>query len=344
MSIVDDSEKPEDYIFSSVPKSSKQAASQVAEARVTSTVKSAMQDYLDKYFSPTGCYREQLKLTAPYSIQYETGITGSLDPADPTVYNLQLARLWGQLRAKLPCIIIVDSKIEYEPSGLGGILGSGYISPFTSTVFTQILANVSLSLEIAANDETTCGDLRDLLLYILGPLTIFNKSHILHSNRPQDKWEVRLPAMFTPQGLSRKFYTSDAKDAFWTSGVDLEVAFESRIQHAFSQQTQLMKVSDYLEGSTPDGIHHVDGSMGFKPDPQFEVTSIIVPDVVRLGKPTPIGLSWIPAEAKLVSDDPRVAIVTIDNIIIPKRIGNFNVLLLERGKVKEKWAVKCSAN
>lgn len=337
-------EKPDDYIFSSVPKASKHIASQGAEARVTSTVKSAIQEYLDRYFSPTGCYREQLKLTAPYAIQYETGVTGSLDPTDPTVYNLQLARLWSQLRTRLPCIIIVDSAIKYEMSGLGGIAGSAYINARTSSVFTQINAEVTLSLDIAANDETTCGDLRDLLMYILGPLTLLNKSHIIRSNRPQDNWEVRLPQMFEPKGLERKSYSEDKAEAFWSSSVDIEVAFESHIQHAFAQQTQLMTISDYRDGSTPDGgVLDEDGNTTYLPDPAFAVETIKVPEVVKLGKPAPIQLSWLPYGAKLVSEDPRIAIVTAEHVIIPKRIGTFKVLMLKGGKVQETWVVKCSA-
>lgn len=337
-------EKPDDYIFSSVPKAAKHIASQAAEARVTSTVKSAVQEYLERYFSPTGCYREQLKLTAPYAIQYETGVTGSLDPTDPTVYNLQLARLWSQLRTKLPCIIIVDSALKYEMSGLGGISGSAYINPQTSSVFTQIHAEVTLSLDIAANDETTCGDLRDLLLYILGPLTILNKSHIIRSQRTQDNWEVRLPQMFEPKGLERKAYSEDKNEAFWSSSIDIEVAFESHIQHTFAQQTQLMTISDYRDGSTPDGgVLDANGNPTYLPDPQFSIDTIKVPSVVKLGKPTPIELSWLPYGAKLVSEDPRIALVTADHVIIPKRIGTFKVLMLKDGKLQETWVVKCSA-
>lgn len=329
MSFTDD-EKPEDFIFKAVPKSTRQAASQAAETRVTSTVKSALQEYLARFFSADGCYRNQLKMTAPYSVQYETGISGSADNTDPTIYQLQLARLWGQLRQKLPCIIIVDKGYEYNISGLGGMVGSRKISDLTSTVSMKVDAQVTVLLEVAANDETTCSDLRDLLVYILGPLTIYNKSHIIYSGRPQDHWEMRLPQSFEPQGLDRKSFSEDSKDAFWSSGIELTVDFEGTIELAFDNQIQLVTISEFHEGMIPDGFRLEDGSLTFKlADDAVSIEGIVVPEVVNLGRPTPIQLTWLPAKAILVSDDPRVALVTEDHIIIPKRLGKFRVHLMD---------------
>lgn len=328
-----DDEKPNDFIFKAVPRASKQATSQVAETRVTATVKSAIQEYLDRFFCPTGCYRKQLKMAAPYSIQYETGISGSDNSTDPTVYNLQVARLWGELRKKLPCIIIIDKGFTYSISGLGGISSSRSISSFTSAVSMKIDATVKVALEVAANDETTCSDLRDLLVFILGPLTIFNKSHLIHSLRPQDHWEIRLPQAFEPQGLERKAITDDTKDGFWSSGVEFDVEFEGTIELGFDNQTQLITISEFHEGMIPDGFRQSDGSLTFKlSDNAVSSEGIYVPSSVNLGVPTPIGATWLPAQAVFLSDNPKIAIVGDNNVIIPKRLGVCNIHLMDYKK------------
>jgi hypothetical protein len=325
---IPENEKPEDHIFSSIPKSAKQAASQVAESRVTATIKSALQEYLQKYFSSDGCFRNQLKMTAPYAIQYETSLSGSgID--DPTVYEVQLARLWKELKQKLPCILIIDQGMEYSISGLGGIFNSTFISSRTSAVSTKIDVTMTLLIEVAAMDETTCGDLRDLLIYIFGPLTILNKSHLLASSRTEDHWEIRLPQAFEPQGLERKNVEGDTRDSVWTSGIQLTVEFEGTIDFAFANQTQKVVIHEFHEGMIPNGYDE-NGAMTFIPaegTPTDE--DIYVPDTVYLNRPQKIAAHWIPAKAAFISDDPRVAIVDENGMIHPKKMGKFNVVLMD---------------
>jgi len=296
------------------------------------TVKSAMQSYLERFFKEDGCYRKQLQQTAPYSIQYETGISGSKDISDPTVYELQLARLWKELRQKLPCILIVDQEFKYDISGLGGISGSFLFSRKTSSIELKMDCSVTMLIEVAAWDETTCSDLRDLLVYIFGPLTIANKSHVIRSSRNQDRWEIRLPQAFDPQGLERKNVEGDSKDSFWISGIELTVDFEGTIDLAFANQTQLVTVGDFREGMIPNGFDE-DGVMTYIPaEGTPSLDSISVPTEVILGRPVPVTAHWIPAQAIFISDDPRVAIVDEKGVIIPKRLGRFRIHLMDYGK------------
>lgn len=341
-----DDEKPEDFIFRAVPKSARQAAVQTAESRVTQTVKSALQEYLERFFSVKGRYRDQLKLTAPYSIQYETGLSAR-DVDDPTIYELQLARLWKDLSKKLPCILIIDQEFKYEISGLGGIASSTFLSRETSSIELKMDCSITLLVKVAAMDETTASDLRDLLVYIFGPLTILNKSHLVHSTRPQDRWEVRLPQNFDPIGLERRNVDGSNHDSFWEAGVELTVDFEGSIDIAFDNQTQLAQIAEWHEGMIPNGFDE-DGTMTFVPAPGTpDVDSITVPETVRLGHPTPIRVDWMPVNAAFVSDNPRNAIVDEKLMIIPKRIGGFNIHLMDFGKTPAEiirtWEVKVKA-
>lgn len=320
-------EKPADYIYSAVPRSKRESVAKNAEARVTETVKSAVQSYFKRYLDPDGIHREMLNLTAGFSVQFETRIKGSRDNEDPSIYQVQLERYWGELRTRLPCIIIVDSGFEYVSPGIGGITDSWPINVNTSSIQLTMLANVTMDLKIAALDETSCADIRDILVYILGPLSHANKGHVIRSNRPEDRWEVRMPLEIQTSGLERSSVTDDPKDILWSTSIGIQATFEGLIQVGFNRQAH------------PDMVDPSNGPLGFDiesgrlinlPNTEFSMGSIGVPEVVHLSQHTPITGNWLPARAVFRSDNPRVALVDSENwIIIPRRPGSFNVLLQE---------------
>ena len=333
--------KPEGFIYSSIPVNKREAISQSAESRVTMTVKSAIQDYLDSYFSPTGRYRHQLSLTADFSIQYETSLSAPRSD-DPSVYELQLTRLFSQMREKFPMILIIDAGFEYTPAGLGGIVNSQVLGRRTSTVGLKMDCKVPIKLSIAALDETTCQDIRDLLFHIFGVLTVFNKSHLIRSRRPEDSWEIRLPLKYESGGLDKQNITDDHAQLLWTAEVTIEPEFEGTIHMAFANQlqTELQKVQPWYEGQIPNGT--IDSSGNIVADNSgTAMTRITVPETVTLGMPTPLSAPFIPADCALISDNPRIALVN-GYTIIPKRIGTFNLYLQTRnaGVVKQSWSIR----
>lgn len=325
-------EKPEGYIYKAVPKTAKQAAAEAAETRITQTIKSGLQHYLEQYFSATGKYRSQLKNTAPYSIQYEKRVSAPLDAQDPTIIDLQLGKLWKETRMALPCILIIDQSFEYRISGLGGIGFSHFISRHTSQVTIPIDVTSTILLEIAAMDETTCGDLRDILVYIFGPLTIHNKSHVIYGPRPQDRWEIRLPQALELQGLERRNISDDQKDSFWTSGISLNLEFEGHPEFAFDNQTERIRY---------------DGAATENPGYSVERTHIAVPERVYLRHPAQISYDAIPARSGLVSDNPNILVVDEFGVIHPKRIGKCKIHLMDYqsgAKSSKSWEVEVVPN
>lgn len=341
MAIADD-EKPEDYIFHTIPRSKRQAAARAAETRVTLTVKNAIQEYLSRYLSADGRYRDQLKQTAPYTIQYETGLSGSMD--DPTVHEVQLARLWQDLRQKLPCIMIMDGKFEYHNPGLGGFTGSSWLTARTAKVDLKIEVSMELNIQVAALDETTCGDLRDMLVYILGPLTYVNK-HLIRSDNAADDWEIRLPTNFDVLEMSGKKMPSDSHDSFYTAGVTLEVDFEGKVGIGFANQLQQIQIQEFHEGMIPNGFSGEDGSLTFATLSGYpDNSAIVVPEIVNLGVPAPIEAQWLPANARFTSEDPRMGLVNEDCEVISKRLGTFKLNLTDYGNGKPKtirsWTIK----
>lgn len=323
-------EKPEDWIFNAVPRSKRDAVSQDAEARVTETVKGAIQNYLSLFLTPEGIHRRLLNLTAGFSVQFETRIRGARDADDPTIFEVQLSKYWGELRQKLPCILIVDTGFEYENPGLGGITDSWPVNLSTSSVQLTMLAKVGIELRIAAMDETTCGDIRDILVYILGPLSHVNKGHVIHSRRPEDKWEVRLPIEFQPSGLQRGAINGDPKDGMWTTTISLTPVFEGLIRVGFANQVhpEMHQVYSNFSDLVPIGFKLETGqAVPLSTAPSIDM--IQVPETVRLSQHAVIEAPWIPARSSFITDNPRVALIDQSNCaIIPKRLGEFAVKLV----------------
>lgn len=349
---VDPEQKPDDFIFSDIPRTKKEALARSAEARVTMTVKSALQSYLRRYFDKDGTHRHQLELTAGFTVSYETRLSGPRDNEDPSVYEVQLARYWQELRQRLPAILIVDTGFERTPSGLGGITDSWQMNATTSKVELAMIATVPIELQIASMDETTCGDLRDALMYIFGVLTHLNKGHVIRSERPEDRWEVRLPLTETSAGLERRNVNDDPKDSFWSTTIGLDVVFEGISTVGFDRQVQettltdgtkigvgvgagsaarsglLYEVGDQYSGVNPLGFRLSDGRC--VPTGGVSIDSIVVPSTVTIHQDAPIQADWIPAWAHFVSDNPRIAIIDVERcLIIPKRPGCFTLHLMD---------------
>jgi len=324
-------EKPDDFIFNAVPRSKRESVARDAEARVTETTKNAIVSYLSLFLAPEGIHRRLLNLTAGFSVQFETRIKGARDQDDPSVYSIQLQRYWQELRQRLPCILIVDTGFEFENPGLGGITDSFPINVNTSSVQLTMLAKVPVELQIAAMDETTCADIRDLLVYILGPLSHINKGHVIRSKRPEDKWEVRLPLDFQPSGLERRNVGEDTKDSLWSTSISIVPSFEGLIRVGFDNQVHpdMIKIQSGYDGSDPMGFRMDNGCLvPLVSGPSID--KISVPSSVRLSQHGMIQADWIPALACFISDDPRVAIIDQNTCaIIPKRLGSFNVKLVQ---------------
>lgn len=315
-------DKPDGFIYENVPVTSKQSFAATAEARVRQTVKSAIQNYLAQYLDSKGRYHTQLRQTAPFGVNYITDVSRDPSNEDPFVYNVLLARLWGKLKGNLPAIIISDTGLIPESSGLGNESPGHIIDPWTQTLSTTVLGAMSVEILAAAMSESEASDLGDLLVYILGPLTAINKGYWIHSSRAEDQWEVRLPQV--PPGLTgieKRPMGDDAVDVMWSVTLSLEVSFEGLIQIAIDNELNEAQQATWS---------HQGGRM-FTTDVEASVYE--VPEAVRLGVPTPISYQVLPYGARFVSDNPVLAVVDEQNVIRPYQCGTFNVLLLGQSPV-----------
>jgi hypothetical protein len=264
-----------------------------------------------------GPRRRQIQQTAPFAVQFVTDVTGAADPDDPLVIQTQLARLWTSLREQLPCIIIIDSSYQPRVSGLGGLeQGRRIPAPNgkdTETIIVQTIhATVGISLMIGANTESDASNLSDLLNYVLGPLTHFNRGHVISPGRPTDRWEVRLPLHYDMAGLERRNLGEDQRDSMWSTSINMEVQFEGEISH---------------------GMHHpadpfIRDLAGGDLYTRSSTLNVYAPSSISLRQHVPLRVENLPVSAYLITDDPRVAIVDDNLILHPKKPGTCKLLIL----------------
>lgn len=325
-------EKPAEFIYADVPVTAKQAFAATAEARVRQTVKAAIQDYLDQYLNSKGRYHAQLRQTAPFGGNYVTDVSRDPSNEDPFQYNVLLARLWGKLKGNLPAIIISDTGLIPETSGLGNQSAGYNIDEFTSTLATTVLGVMSVEILAAAMSESEASDLGDLLVYILGPLTAINKGYWLRSVRSQDAWEVRLPQVPPSMtGVEHRPMGDDPVDSMWSVTLSLEVDFEGLVHVGIDNELNAAQVMNIFPGWAREGNRLVTTDV--------QASMYEVPASVRLGVPTPISYQILPYGAQFVSDDPSIAVVDEQNTIRPHRCGTFNVLLIGETPVDKDAAV-----
>lgn len=329
--------KPDDFVFENIPLGPQEAQVHSARTRATQLTKAAVQSYLQQYFEDTGKYRWQVKAIAPQVLQYETGLTGTARQDDSSIYELQLARYWPNLRQKLPCLIIVDTSYNQNSTGFGSTVMAYDYGDYQG-VSLRMDATIGVMIEIAAHDETTAADLRDVLALIFGPLTTANKAHRQCPEDPTASWEIRLPLQFETQGLERRQLPSDQQDVFWSTTITLNVDFEGIA---------------VLKTENPNNILKDNLSVETHYDPFFESAdsvepsvplNISVPSTVYLGHPAQIHAMYVPFQSAFVSDNPNVLLVQGETLV-PRRLGSCNILLMDnRGGLIESYPVRVASS
>lgn len=322
--------KPADFVFEDVDVGPAEAVVHNARTRATQLTKGAVKHYLQQYFDEKGRYRNQIEALCPYVVQYETGITGTAKDADSSVYELQIARYWSNLRMRLPCLIIMDTSYEMNSTGLGGVVEAYDFGDYQG-IGLRMDATIGVTIEIAASDEAAATDLRDVLSLIFGPLTHLNRSHVLI---PADggSWEARLPLRIDAQGVDRRqIPVGNNLDVFWTTTLVLNVAFEGVAIMAMDHPKHVAE-------------HAVDIHV----DPCFENAESVapsvslgiqVPETVYLGHQTRIHATYVPFGSRFQSDTPSILMVHGETMF-PRKMGSCKILLLDSlGKLIQAYPV-----
>jgi hypothetical protein len=314
-------EKPTSFIYRDIPRTTAEAVQHTAFDESLVLVKSAIQAYLEKFFSKDGEFRPLVESVSPTISQFVTDLRLPLpgDYPDPTKYRIQIARMWQGLKQRLPCIIISETGWDRQ-SSLTDIAG-GLSLPSTEDGGPQHaplwLSNFlmgSVDVLVGSQDEHTTGQIASQLINIFGPLKEYTKSTILgpQSLTGGSTWEVRLPMTYSIGARERINIGDDPVDSIWAATITMDnVHFEGLT--AITTVAPVPYSPDVSPNEPADR-------------PDFPDTEIVVQSPVKLGRVQPFRVVNERYNAVIYSDDPRIALIR-DKMIIPKKTGTFNIVV-----------------
>src|SRR6185369_11518533 len=107
------------------------------------------------FLDTTGINRQYTRAVSPAALQYVTD-KSLQDSIDPTKKPVQLARMFNDIRQKLPAIMIIDAGLIWEEPGLGGGLERVSAIDGKWQGWYRICARVNVVVAAVAQDPETC--------------------------------------------------------------------------------------------------------------------------------------------------------------------------------------------
>jgi hypothetical protein len=179
------------YWIKATPETSVQVASQFGTDKVASIVKNSLMEYIGSFLSSTGKNRNFVPNAFPSMSIYLTDSEKLKTNNDPTKRELQLTTLFERVKEKLPCILLDDAGIVYKNSGLGVCDSTNFVEKDTAQFWFRVVREVSTSIIVGANEQTTCSSIRDAVSVMFGDICKFTNGNILaNDGDDQSSWQV----------------------------------------------------------------------------------------------------------------------------------------------------------
>lgn len=308
---------PLGYSIEEVPSSQKESYNlRVADKAVT-IVKSAIQNYIDSFLSPTGVNRGYItSLSSPQGMQYVTELTYDEEmKTSPNLKKTYLAKFFAENPGKVPSILLIDQGQDYVDTGISELVGAtlDYQEPRMWVGIFQFVCRVSLSINVTTLSEENTEDITTLLMLMFGPLADAVNNHIINSE--DSSWEVRIPLIpFSASGLTNIPIEGDTKTQVWSRAIDMAFEFETSL---------------YLKEPT----------LKFAPPLTTLIgnTEVIIPRFlnlspnqnIQLGYPYTLLIENMTFDYTLGTSDPNIALVTSTPpyILQPRRQGKCLLLV-----------------
>jgi hypothetical protein len=313
---------PDAFVYSSIPKTKSRAVSRHALGRGILTTKAAIQKYIANFLDSDGPYRALLEMEAPIIKQYIADKTFEADYEDRSKRQLLLARFFNSIKESLPTILIMETSVVYESSGLGEYYRTYAIDENTYVVTLHMILKVTVDLILGAQDQETHGLLTGALTLMFGPLRNIVGSSISSPHAGQE-WEVTLPHRMTLPTAAGTNIGDDPVDQVWTGNVSLEdVRFEG------------FTTFQYMLGA-----HHPNPfdprSIGFDPDPTLTYPTVIeAPSRMRLRESARVVIRRRRPDSKVFLDRPDLAGIDLKTMTLrPKRLGDVTIYVVDQGYV-----------
>ena len=287
--------------------------------RIVSVAKNALQSYIDSFMSTTGANRSYTRTLSTQALQYVTD-RSLQDSHDANKKPTQLARMFNDIRQKIPAIMIVDAGLLWEEPGLGG--GLERVSAINGKWqgWYRICARVNVVVAAVTLDPESCSMLQNVLSMIFKQLRVEAGGSRMTSGKAHEYWEVRLPLNFSSTINQATNVADDPKDQIWASSLELEL----QVEDLFCIEKEINRV--IVDAPI---IGNPDLSAAYAP-------TLEAPASVRLRDgPFMIVPSRLGDQHRLVLSDGRVASLDPDAMVVtPHRVGSFDIMIIDRTKVQ----------
>jgi len=311
------------YIFKSLPKSAQEALTSVSTSRIKTVAKGAVQGFIQSFFDKNGVNRSILN-SVGQTIQFDTDRSFS-ETGDITKRQLQVTRFFQDIKTKMPCILIVDAGMNYDPTSFSLIGNARMTGEYTQGGTWQgwypVQRTLPLTILVASNDQDSTDQIHSMLSWMFGELRVLAGGSEIRGNTAKgENWVVTLPQVFNPSTVSGQTITDDPKDQIWSGEISLEVMFQDsiRIQRDWFGVEEGPGVAD-------------------KADLRLELPpTILIDDTIKANKRTSLIVqNFVTHTHKIIIDNPNIATFDpIDFVITPRRIGKFKVQVLDERRRK----------
>lgn len=217
---------PSDTIGRPVPESAEGARRTFSSDRIKNITKLKIQQYIESFFLKAGENFGLLKIVSPRSVHYNAD--RSFDPdTDPTQRKLQIARYFNDLRAILPCILIVDAGVQALHQSIG-LIGSGRAHQGNWSGTYPVTRLVPLTILIGARDMEEADEMSGVISLLFNECRNLAGGHYLAGDHLRgETWVVVLPnGPVNVDPLVETPLNNDPTERVWYTQTTVEVYFE----------------------------------------------------------------------------------------------------------------------
>jgi hypothetical protein len=306
-----------------------EAVSLDSHDRIVSVAKNALQAYIASFLDTTGFNRNYTKAISTAALQYVTDKSLQDNP-DPNKKPTQLARMFNEIRQRLPAIMIIDAGLIWEEPGLGG--GLERVSAINGNWqgWYRIAARINVVVACVTQDPESCSMLQNLISIFCKQLRVEAGGSRMTSGKPHEYWEVRVPLNFNSTINQPSNVADDPKDQIWASTIEMELQAEDM----FVIERPIPRT--ILDGAV---VNDPDLSLTYRP-------TLDAPSTVKLSDgPFMIVPARMGDQHRLALSDGRIASLDPDSLMVtPHRTGSFDIFILDTTQRQETapvpWARK----
>lgn len=311
------------------PRSVKESIAQHSHDRLKTITKSAIEHYIRSFLDSDGEYRSAIESVSKGSLQYITDKSIQATK-DSTKRATQLARMFNEVREKVPAILIVDAGMESVPSGLNsGLLHSTLINNMWQGWFNKQF-KVSLTVIVLTGDQDSTDQLMEIVELLFNNLRQIHDGSEIRSHESGHNWCVRLPLTFDISATSGTNITEDNKDQLWFAEFSLPVEAEDTFAIEMPFDTSLTSGaydrdfrSDYPKDYPASPINSPNLKASLPP-------VIMAPDSIQINSTAGVSFSRLQPHHKVIIDQPLIATIDVQaRAITPRRLGTFSLQVVD---------------